>query len=257
MNLSTLLGPLRGQSTYQILLDQLLEKTSPDEALEIPKAVRPMLVSALYEDLQQPILYIVPRLDRLLTLHEEIPNWTPNVELHRFPNPNPLFYELSPWSEAVRNERTSALAFLTQGEGPGSPQEETPGQSLMLLASSRALMTRTLPKRTFLANSRYVKQGAVFRFDKLLSLLGQGVEAGSSARFRLSPISLDQALSVQAMEGWVESTLLHVQNPLRPLPDGPGDAVAMDGFALEGAEDEKVQRTCEKIACHRVFLLDA
>ena len=122
MNLSALLAPLREQSTYQRLLDQLLEKTSPDEALEIPKAVRPMLVSALYGDLQQPILYIVPQLNRMLTLHEEIPNWTPNVDLHRFPNPNPLFYELSPWSESVRNERTSALAFLTQGEGPGSPQ---------------------------------------------------------------------------------------------------------------------------------------
>ena len=180
MNLSALLAPLREQSTYQRLLDQLLEKTSPDEALEIPKAVRPMLVSALYEDLQQPILYIVPQLNRLLTLHEEIPNWAPNVKLHRFPNPNPLFYELSPWSESVRNERTSALAFLTQGEGPGSPQEELPGQSLMLLASSRAMMTRTLPKRTFLANSRYVKQGAAFRFDQLLSLLMNNSYAQSS-----------------------------------------------------------------------------
>ena len=180
MNLSALLAPLRGQSTYQRLLDQLLEKASPDEALEIPKAVRPMLVSALYEDLQQPILYIIPRLNRLLTLHEEIPNWTQNAELHRFPDPSPLFYELSPWSESVRNERTSALAFLTQGEGPGSPQEEIPGQSLMLLASSRAVMTRTLSKRTFLANSRYVKQGAVFHFDKLLSLLMNNGYAQSS-----------------------------------------------------------------------------
>jgi len=152
MNLSALLAPLRGQSTYRQLLDQLLEKTSLDEALEIPKAVRPMLVSALYEDLQQPILYIVPQLNRLLTLNEEIPNWAPNVKLHRFPNPNPLFYELS----------------------------QLPAQSLMLLASSRAMMTRTLPKRTFLANSRYVKQGAVFRFDQLISLLMNNGYAQSS-----------------------------------------------------------------------------
>ena len=171
MNLSALLAPLRGQSTYQRLLDLLLEKSTPDEALEIPKAVRPMLVSALCEDLQQPILYIVHRLQRLLTLQEEIPNWAPNVELHRLPNPNPLFYELSPWSESVRNERTAALAALTHGEGPGSPQADVPSQSLVLLASSRAMMTRTLSKRTFLANSRYVKQGAVYRFDQLVSLL--------------------------------------------------------------------------------------
>jgi len=171
MNLSALLAPLRGQSTYQQLLELLLEKSSPDQALEIPKAIRPMLVSALCEDLHQPILYIVPQLQRLLTLYEEIPYWTPNVALHRFPNPNPLFYELSPWSESVRNERTAALAALTQGEGPGSPQEEIPSQSRVLLASTRAVMTRTLSKRTFLANSRYVKQGAVFRFDQLISLL--------------------------------------------------------------------------------------
>ncbi|MEE8121551.1 MAG: CarD family transcriptional regulator, partial [Anaerolineales bacterium] len=171
MNLSALLAPLREQSTYQQLLELLLEKTSPDQALEIPKAIRPMLVSALCEDLHQPILYIVPQLQRLLTLYEEMPYWTPNVDLHRFPNPNPLFYELSPWSETVRNERIAALAALTQGEGPGNPQEEIPRQSLVLLASSRALMTRSLSKRTFLANSRYVKQGAVFRFDQLISLL--------------------------------------------------------------------------------------
>ena len=171
MNLSALLAPLRGQSTYQQLLDLLLEKSSPDEALEIPIAVRSMLVSALSADLQQPVLYIVPRLQRLLTLREEMPNWATNVELHHFPNPNPLFYELTPWSESVRNERTAALAALTQGEGPGSPQEEIPSQNLVLLASSRAVMTRTLSKRTFLANSRFVKQGAVFRFDQLLTLL--------------------------------------------------------------------------------------
>ena len=171
MNLSALLAPLRGQSTYQQLLELLLEKTSPDQALEIPKVIRPMLASALCEDLGQPILYIVSQLQRLLTLYEEIPYWTPNVDLQRFPNPNPLFYELSPWSESVRNERTAALAALTQGEGPGSPQEEISRQSIMLLASSRAVMTRSLSKRTFLANSRYVKQGAVFRFDQLISLL--------------------------------------------------------------------------------------
>ncbi len=171
MNLSALLAPLRGQPTYQRLLDLLLEKSSPDEALEIPKAVRPMLVSALGEDLQRPILYIAPQLNRLLTLQEEIPYWTPHVELHRFPNPSPLFYELSPWSESVRNERTTALAALTRGEGPGSPHEEIPCQNLVLLASARAVMTRSLPKRTFLANSRYVKQGVVFPFDQLLSLL--------------------------------------------------------------------------------------
>jgi len=171
MNLSALLAPLRRQPTYKRLLDLLLEQSSPGEALEIPKAVRPMLVSALCEDLQQPILYIVPQVNRLLTLYEEIPNWTQKVELHRFPNPNPLFYELSPWSESVRNERSVALAALTHGQGPGSPQEEVPIQSLVLLASSRAMMTRTLSKRTFLANSRYVKQGAVFRFDQLITLL--------------------------------------------------------------------------------------
>ena len=171
MNLSALLAPLRGQSTYQQLLELILEKSSPDQALEIPKVIRPMLVSALCDDLHQPILYIVPQLPRLLTLYEEIPYWTPNVDLHRFPNPNPLFYELSPWSESVRNERTAALAALTQGEGPGNPQDEIPRQSLLLLASSRAVMTRSLSKRTFLANSRYVKQGAVFRFEQLLSLL--------------------------------------------------------------------------------------
>jgi len=202
MNLSALLAPLRGQSTYRQLLDQLLEKTSLDEALEIPKAVRPMLVSALYEDLQQPILYIVPQLNRLLTLNEEIPNWAPNVKLHRFPNPNPLFYELSPWSESVRNERTSALAFLTQAEGPGSPQEKLPAQSLMLLASSRAMMTRTLPKRTFLANSRYVKQGAVFRFDQLISLLMNNGYAQSSIVTERGQFSRNlSAASTQPLSG--------------------------------------------------------
>jgi hypothetical protein len=82
MNLSALLAPLRGQSTYQRLLDQLLEQTSPDEALEIPKAVRPMLVSALYEDLQQPITVFQIRILFFMNCHPGVNPLEMSVPLH-------------------------------------------------------------------------------------------------------------------------------------------------------------------------------
>jgi transcription-repair coupling factor (superfamily II helicase) len=70
----------------------------------------------------------------------------------------------------VRLERAATLASLTEGEGPGAP--EYPADAApFVLASARGTMTRTIAKRTFLANSRYIQLGTAVRFTPFLELL--------------------------------------------------------------------------------------
>jgi len=179
MDLSALLGTIRALPEYERLLLILKSNDTIQGSLELPRAVRPPLLATLHVDLQVPIVLLVSRADRQLTFNEELLAWNQEAVLHALPDPGPLFYEWAPWGPKVRLERAATLASLTSGEGPGAPRSERTKPSPFVLASARGVMTRTLNKRTFLANSRYIKTGAVLRFTPLLELL---VEIGYANR---------------------------------------------------------------------------
>lgn len=171
MDLSALLKTIRSLPEYERMLIELRAGDTIQGSLELPRAVRPPLLAALHADLQLPIVLLLARADRQLTLQEELRAWSQAPAFNTFPDPGPLFYEWAPWGEKVRLERVETLATLSRGEGPGAPLEGSPQDPPFVLASARGAMTRTIDKRTFLANSRYIKQGAVLRFTPLLELL--------------------------------------------------------------------------------------
>lgn len=171
MDLSALLSTIRALPEYERLLIALKSNEPVQGSLEIPRSVRPPLLAALQADLHVPIVLLLARADRQLTFNEEIQAWNQSAELHPLPDPGPLFYEWAPWGASVRLERASTLAALTSGEGPGALETGKIEPPPFVLASARGVMTRTISKRTFLANSRYIKPGSVVRFTPLLDLL--------------------------------------------------------------------------------------
>ncbi|MGD2057262.1 MAG: hypothetical protein PVI04_00915, partial [Anaerolineales bacterium] len=170
MDLLALLKSIRGLPEYERLLLQLKSPDPVQGSLELPRAVRPPLLAAMYNDLKRPVVFLMARADRQLTINEELHAWLRADTVHQIPDPGPLFYEWAPWGDKVRLERSATLAALTHGEGPGAIAQlgELPP---FVLASTRGTMTRTISKRTYLANSRYIKAGSVIRFTPLLELL--------------------------------------------------------------------------------------
>lgn len=158
-----ILDEIRSLKAYQDLKADLLAGVLLP-GLALPRAARLPILSALHEDTQYPILLLTGRADRALTLLDELSFWLPDVPCALFPEPNPLFYELAAWGTLTRRDRLQALTLLASYHLPGSIKPEKPP---VLVASVRALMTRTLPRREFLKATRILKIGQTIAPDSL------------------------------------------------------------------------------------------
>jgi transcription-repair coupling factor (superfamily II helicase) len=176
MNLSALLPALRALPEYENLLQRAGRESL---TLNLPRAARLPLVAALAAQSDRPILLLTARPDRALVFNEELPTWLPDhpasaprsdsgvlttqyPNLHFFPEPNPLPYEHAPWGARATRQRLATLSALTQP--PNHPTIQPP----IVITSARALFTRTLPQRDFLAATRILKVGQAIRLEKLL-----------------------------------------------------------------------------------------
>jgi transcription-repair coupling factor (superfamily II helicase) len=169
MDLSPLLRPLQALPAYQDLLRTLRLGEAPLRPVHLPRAARPTLAAALALDLDRPVVLLVSRPDRALTLAEELPAWAPEARLLPYPDPRPLFYEVAAWGPRALAQRTTALAALTAGMEPNA--EPVAGTPTLVLASARGLMTRTISRRDFIAGTRWLRAHASIRLDSLLALL--------------------------------------------------------------------------------------
>ena len=154
---------------------------SGDEAvprLGLRRSARLPVLSALSSALQKPILLLTDRADRALTLLDELTLLAPNAHHLFFPEPGPLFYEIVPWGEATRRDRLVVLTRLARRQIPGTNQ---PGNPLIIVASARAVMTRTLPRRDFLLNVRMLRSGQILPMEELIRhLVKNGYESVST-----------------------------------------------------------------------------
>lgn len=144
---------IRESNSYQHLLADLKAGILLP-GLALPRAARLPVLAALREDLGLPILLLTDRADRALTLLDELSFWMDNGQRQFFPEPNPLFYEQAAWGSLTRRDRLQALTLLASYHLPGLTR---PVEPPVLVASVRALMTRTLPRREFLKATRVIK----------------------------------------------------------------------------------------------------
>ena len=93
------------------LLPALRQSVEPEKAiasglLPLPTSARaPVAASMLSE---RKLLIVSPRFDRVLTLAQELPYWTPHTPVAIFPEPDPLFYEKLPWGVPSRLQRAES-----------------------------------------------------------------------------------------------------------------------------------------------------
>ncbi len=148
-----LLAPLASLTAYQDLLNRIREGDFIGgnlRGLGLPRAVRLALLAALHHDLEKPILLLTNRADRALSLFDELGFWLPEGTNLYFAEPNPSFYEDLPWSEGTRHDRLRVLTEFGSYWLPGSVAPLSPS---VVIAPSRAAMTRTIPRRDFLRNT--------------------------------------------------------------------------------------------------------
>jgi len=115
--------------------------------LGLRRSARLPVLAGLYAGLGRPTLLITDRSDHALTLFDELALWAPEVPRFLFPEPNPLFYELTAWGETTRRERLVVLTNLARYHIPGAANRTKPP---IIIAPARAVMTRTIPRRYFL-----------------------------------------------------------------------------------------------------------
>jgi len=138
------------------LLARLTQGMQPPRVLGLPRAARLPVVAALHTRLKCPLLLLTNRADRARLLLEELEFWAPQANLLPFAEPNALFYERTPWSETTRRERLQVLTHLASTQIPGAPR---PQKEAIIVASARAMMTRTMPRRIFIKATRTLKRG--------------------------------------------------------------------------------------------------
>lgn len=180
LNLSGLLPLLRNLPGYAEMRATLEAATPRGWALNLPRAARPPLAAALAEDAAhsagRPIIFITARPDRSLTLLEELAGWSPTLRLLAFNEPNAMFYEPATWGLPNVRARIQCLAALAAYFELSSFNGVPP----VILASARALMTRTLPRHEFTTHTSPLNLGQSVRLETLLkSWVALGYEAGT------------------------------------------------------------------------------
>lgn len=133
--------------------------------LGLRRAARLPVSAALHSELNLPILLVTDRSDHALTLYDELGLWKPDTIRLYFPEPNPLFYENSPWGINTRRDRLVVLTSLASYHIPGVP---IPDPAPLIIAPARAIMARTLPRRDFLKATHSLKTGQIAQPDELL-----------------------------------------------------------------------------------------
>ncbi len=159
-----ILQQLRSTPAYQTFLRQVQEDTRL-AGLGLPRAARLPLLAALHGDLNRPVLLLTDRADHALALYDELAFWAPSTPRYLFSEPNPLFYEDAAWGSNTRRERLQALTALAVYHLPFA---EKPSIPPLMVASARAVMTRTLPRRDFLKASKRLAVGQTISPEALL-----------------------------------------------------------------------------------------
>ena len=139
--------------------------------LDLPRGARAPVVAQLYRRVAAaggvPLLLLTGRVDTATLWHQALETWLPaGSQLHRLPEPTPLPYDRGPWSDRTRVARLAVLAGLIAGQHPLVPAPATPP---LIVASARAFLQKTMPKRRFIAATRVLRVGQAIDLERTLA----------------------------------------------------------------------------------------
>ena len=159
-----ILNLLRSFPEYGALLDAITADQRIS-GLGILRSARLPLLVTLFQDINRPLLILTDRADHALSIFDELGFWAPKASRYLFSEPNPLFYEEAAWGNTTRRERLQSLSVLSTYHLPMMEKPLTPP---IIVASARAIMTRTVPLRDFLKASKRIKIGLIIQPDVLI-----------------------------------------------------------------------------------------
>jgi transcription-repair coupling factor (superfamily II helicase) len=144
-------------------------------SIGLRRSARLPVLAAVFTELNVPILLLTDRTDRALTIYDELELLLPDASRLYFPEPSPLFYEDAPWGERTRRDRLLVLTQLAAYHVPGA---RTPDKPPIIIAPTRALMARTIPRRDFLRAIQIIKPGQSLQMGELVhGLHGRGFQS--------------------------------------------------------------------------------
>ncbi len=139
------------------------------------RAARYLIVAALHQELGRPILYLNDKPSRANLAGDELRFWAGENTPLMFPAPDPLFYEHGSWDPVIRMERLKTLTTLA-GLAMSSALTET--ATPLIVAPLRAVMTRTMDKRSFTRSMRTLRVNQEISQDALVRMwVKSGYEA--------------------------------------------------------------------------------
>lgn len=165
MNVSGLLTAFDQLPAWSAFLDKL-KNNQAVTSLGLLPSTRPAITAKLLASLNRPILLITGRVETAVAWQQALEVWLPtNAELLRLPEPTPLPYDHGVWSERARLGRLQVLAWLMAGQHPNIPAT---AQQPIIIASARAFLQKSIPKRRFLTATRVLKVGQQLDLEKSL-----------------------------------------------------------------------------------------
>ena len=167
MNLSGALESIREQSVYTSTLELLSIRKDVPLCLNLPQSTRVPVLAALAADIRRPIIILTHRSDHALQMQQELKAWQGELTPCLFAEPNAMFYDHTDWGTRVVRQRLECLAALSDTDLNTCGGRER--EDLIVIASARALMTRTLPYHDFDSNIRRLGQGDHVSLNNILS----------------------------------------------------------------------------------------
>jgi len=239
MNLSGLLASFEALEAYRTLRADL-ESGDVPPPLGLLRAARPALLAALVHDLKRPLLVVAGSVGRAKALAHSLRDWSavPECDL-RFPEPLALFYERAHWTDEVIAGRLRVLSALHFSSSTHSSSTHSSSahfssacSSLIVIASARALMQRTLPLRQFRITIREFHVGQALDRERVL---------GHWAGLGYGPVSVVEAPGQFSHRGGI----LDIYPPVAPLPV----RIELFGSQIESLRrfDPATQRSQERV----------
>ena len=162
------------QPEFKTLIEQI-RNNSKHSALGLIRSVRLPVLASLIDSMEQPILYVVERMDQALALADELSFWMKPEDIMMFPEPSATFYEKAAWGSLTRRDRLQTLTYLSKHHTPGLRDSFTPK---IIVTTVRGLMTRTIPRRDFLKSIRTIKLNQlVNQSDLVKEWVGNGYQS--------------------------------------------------------------------------------
>ncbi|MCP4356538.1 MAG: transcription-repair coupling factor [Chloroflexi bacterium] len=160
-----------------------LNQQKPISALMLPKGARPSIVAKLYLEKRVPVLLLTGRVESAAAWIQALEMWLPAGDvMRRLPEPTPLPYDHGPWSDRCRAERLDVLTRLMAGQHPQISAAEKPP---LIVASARAFLQKTMPKRQFVSATRVCRVGQILDLEKLTQMwVGIGYEPAAVVEAR-------------------------------------------------------------------------